>query len=204
MSHRVALDPTDVEEARRIGRLRSSESSRMCLKKASSYERLAGEQLSDDETGAVAELGFARFTRDFRSPREIITVNTFHSIPDIGIFEVRGISGDPYKRLIWREHEPADRPYVLVYVYPSGHCEVRGWAVPREHTAHMVPGPNTRGGRPYWLLSSAYLNHRFPQWCERCTNPTNTCMACCDPPGPDWLCDTHRGYLDMARRARET
>jgi hypothetical protein len=85
------------------------------------------------------------------------TVNTFHAEPDVGVFDVRA-TDRPDGRLILRDNDPADYPYVLAVC--DGHLPVVrlvGWLYGWEGRQRRWLR-NPHGRRPCWMVPQSELH----------------------------------------------
>lgn len=125
MSDLIKLSPKEMKICKLIATARMQES-----RKAGIYDRSASELMRGrggiqwDLLGVFGEMALAKWL----DIKYIADVNSFHSIRDVGPFEVRAAGKDHYN-LILRDsdREIGDKPFVLVVQRSIGVFRVVGW-----------------------------------------------------------------------------
>lgn len=150
---RIELTPTNVALAARVGVLRFKMSGNAGLNPHQSQEGRSDEHRIWHETlGCMAEAAVAQHL-GIAYPG---SVNTFHSVPDVGPFEVRA-TNRANGCLIVRDNDPPERPYVLVV--GDGYrpvVELRGWLYGHEaRDRRWLRNPH--GRRPCWMVPQRFL-----------------------------------------------
>ena len=118
---------------------------------ASTYERTFYARLEEETVGAVGEYAFCKYHGYTWEE----SVDTFHSVPDVGTkFEVRATRRDD-GCLIVRENDPEDRVYILV-TGTAPEVVIRGWVWGREAKQPQFL-KNPSGYRPAWFVPQGNL-----------------------------------------------
>lgn len=149
----ITLAPADVALAAKVGAMRMRSSGNTGRNPHRSQAgRSDAERIRHETIGCMAEAAVAQHLGIPYAG----TVNTFHAEPDVGPFEVRAtdrVDG----RLILRDNDHTDRPYVLVTgdgVSPV--MALRGWLYGHEgRRPEWLRDPHNR--RPCWMVPQSVL-----------------------------------------------
>lgn len=150
----VRLSPTNIALAAEVGLARFTESRAAGRNPHMSQAgRSDAERIRHETLGCMAEAAVAQHI-GIPFPA---TVNTFHTIPDVGPFEVRS-TDRPNGRLIVRDNDHEDRPYVLVTgdgITPV--LRLVGWLYGWEaRDGRWLRNPH--GRRPCWMVPQHALH----------------------------------------------
>lgn len=153
----MTITPREFTAAVEVGAQRLAASAEAGHNHASTYQRGYLERLQQETIGACGELAFCKALGRFWSP----SVNTFHSVADVGSnVEVRATTRDD-GALIVRDNDALDRWFVLITGEPPN-LTVRG----------CIRGDQAR--RPEWVRDPH--GHRLawfvPQHALRPPRPT--------------------------------
>jgi len=150
----VTLAPTVAALAVKVGAMRMRSSGNTGRNPHRSQAgRTDDERLRHEALGCMAEAAVAAH---LGIPYDG-SVNRFHGAPDVGPFEVRA-TDRPDGRLILRDNDHDDRPYVLCTgdgVRPV--IVLRGWLWGWEGKADRWAS-NPHGRRPCWMVPQAHLH----------------------------------------------
>jgi len=150
----VRLTEHDMALAAKVGAMRMRSSGNTGRNPHRSQEgRSDGHRLWHETLGCMAEAAVARHLGIPYAG----TVNTFHNEPDVGPFDVRGTDRAD-GRLILRDNDPANRPYVLAI--NDGRLPVVrlvGWLYGWEgRDRRWLRNPH--GRRPCWMVPQNELH----------------------------------------------
>jgi len=122
------------------------------LNHRTTYDRSIRTRIDEELVGAMGERAFAKWLGVYGGD----SVNTFHSIPDCGEFEVRSTALKAGK-LIVRDNDAGERRFVLACVGLDGRVILRGWLSGREAKQErwkQDPG----GRRSSWFVPQGNLH----------------------------------------------
>jgi hypothetical protein len=149
----VRLTPEEIAEAERVGLLRLRSSGNTGRTFDRSQVRDYPERVLHERLGNMAEMAVAHH---LGIPWDG-AINRFHTKPDVGRFDVRATTL-PGGRLILRDNDHGDRPFVLVTGDGlDGVMILRGWLWGHEGKIHKwLRDPHSR--RPCWMIPQSELH----------------------------------------------
>lgn len=147
----VALTWQEYLAAADVGLRRFASSSRSGHNHATTYDRDFLKRLEEETVGACGEIAFCKWKGIYYD----FSVDTYHSIPDVGVFEIRSTVLDSGS-LIVRDNDADDRIYVLCTGRPPL-MKMRGWILGGDAKKdEWVRNPH--GHRPSWFVPQHELN----------------------------------------------
>lgn len=121
------------------------------LNHRTTYDRPIRTRIDEELVGAIGERAFAKWIGVYGGD----SVNTFHSIPDCGEFEVRATALKAGS-LIVRNNDADERRFVLACVALDGRVILRGWLSGLEaKQERWKKDPGIR--RPSWFVPQVNL-----------------------------------------------
>jgi hypothetical protein len=150
----VTLTAEDVAHAEHVGMMRLRASGNSGRNPARSQDRPITERIFHERLGCMGEIAVARHLGITWEG----TVNTFHTRPDVGPFDVR-TTNRRNGCLIIRDNDDPDVPVVLVYGSGTNDDPVMwlvGWMYGRDaRRPEWLRDPH--GKRPSWFVPAAKL-----------------------------------------------